>query len=93
MRAEQYVKPTPSPRVIVAAVIITAGRVLACERSSPPEAAGRWEFPGGKREAGESLEEAMRRELIEELSARFAVGERVETVRWDYPEQIGRAHV
>ena len=40
MPSEPNVRRVSSPRVIVAAVIITAGRVLTCERSSPPEAAG-----------------------------------------------------
>ncbi|SDT76622.1 (deoxy)nucleoside triphosphate pyrophosphohydrolase [Actinoplanes derwentensis] len=88
MRPEQYVKPSTSPRVIVAAVIITAGRVLACERSAPPEAAGRWEFPGGKVEAGETEQAALARECAEELGVRVAVGDRVGP---DVPLAHGRA--
>jgi 8-oxo-dGTP diphosphatase len=63
--------------VIVAAAIITEGRVLACERSAPPEVAGRWEFPGGKVEAGETDEQALARECVEELGVRVEVGARV----------------
>lgn len=88
MRPEQYVKPPTSPRVIVAAVIITAGRVLACERSAPPEAAGRWEFPGGKVETGETEQAALARECVEELGVRVAVGDRVGP---DVPLAHGRA--
>jgi len=73
--------PTNSPetgiRVIVGAAIVDDGRVLACERSDPPEVAGKWEFPGGKVEAGESEEEALIRECEEELGVLVAVGERV----------------
>nr|GID86796.1 DNA mismatch repair protein MutT [Actinoplanes derwentensis] len=74
--------------MIVAAVIITAGRVLACERSAPPEAAGRWEFPGGKVEAGETEQAALARECAEELGVRVAVGDRVGP---DVPLAHGRA--
>jgi 8-oxo-dGTP diphosphatase len=65
------------PRIIVGAAIIEDGRVLACARSEPPEFAGRWEFPGGKVELGESETEALERECIEELNVKVDVGERV----------------
>jgi 8-oxo-dGTP diphosphatase len=74
--------------VIVAAVIVTDGRVLGCERSAPPEAAGKWEFPGGKVEAGETDAEALVRECREELGVRVEVGERVGP---DVPLAHGRA--
>ena len=63
------------------------GRFLVTRRRAGSHLAGFWEFPGGKRESGESLVDALRRELAEELSARFEVGERVETVQWEYPER------
>jgi 8-oxo-dGTP diphosphatase len=88
MPKEQPVNDSRSPRVIVAAVIITDGRVLACERSAPPEVAGRWEFPGGKVEPGESDEAALARECSEELGVRVAVGLRVGP---DVPLARGRA--
>jgi 8-oxo-dGTP diphosphatase len=64
-------------RIIVGAAIIMDGRVLACERSEPAEVAGRWEFPGGKVEPGETDEEALIRECEEELAVTVAVGDRV----------------
>jgi 8-oxo-dGTP diphosphatase len=88
MPAKQHVKPRGSRRVIVAAVIITEGRVLACERSAPPEVAGRWEFPGGKVESGETDEQALARECAEELGVRVEVGARVGP---DVPLAHGRA--
>jgi 8-oxo-dGTP diphosphatase len=74
--------------VIVAAIIILDGRVLACERSAPPEVAGRWDFPGGKVEPGESDQAALVRECAEELGVRVRVGERVGP---DVPLAHGRA--
>lgn len=73
--------------VVAALIQDEKGRYLITQRHKGSHLAGLWEFPGGKREPGESLEEALRRELAEELSARFGVGERVETVRWEYPER------
>jgi 8-oxo-dGTP diphosphatase len=64
-------------RIIVGAAIIADGRVLACERSEPAEVAGRWEFPGGKVEPGETEHDALVRECEEELGVTVEVGERV----------------
>ena len=88
MPSERSVNQPRSRRVIVAAVIITDGRVLACERSAPPEVAGRWEFPGGKVEPGESDQQALARECVEELGVRVEVGDRVGP---DVPLAHGRA--
>ena len=83
----------PSLVEVVAALIQDeAGRYLITRRRGDSHLAGLWEFPGGKREPGESLEEALRRELVEELAASFIVGERVETVRWAYPERTVVIH-
>jgi 8-oxo-dGTP diphosphatase len=88
MPHEQHVSGRSLPRVIVAAVIIVDGRVLGAERSAPPEVAGRWEFPGGKVEPGETDAQALARECREELGARVRVGERVGP---DVPLAHGRA--
>ena len=52
---------------MVGAAIVRDGRVLAARRTAPPEARGLWEFPGGKVEPGEDPEEALVREIAEEL--------------------------
>lgn len=59
--------------VVVGAAVVRGGRVLACRRTSPPEAAGRWELPGGKVETGETPESALVREVREELGCGIAV--------------------
>ena len=58
---------------VVGAAIVREGRVLAARRTKPAAAAGRWEFPGGKVEAGESPEQALVREVAEELGVTVAV--------------------
>ena len=80
--------------VEVAAGLIqdAAGRYLIAQRPPGSHLEGLWEFPGGKREPDETLEACLRRELAEELSATFAVGEKVQTVRWVYPEKTVVLH-
>ncbi|CAN5483536.1 (deoxy)nucleoside triphosphate pyrophosphohydrolase [soil metagenome] len=63
----------PPLRAVVGAAILRDGRVLACRRTSPPAARGRWELPGGKVEPGESPGEALVREVAEELGVRITV--------------------
>ena len=69
---------------VVAAIIIKDGRVFATQRGYG-EFQGWWEFPGGKMEAGESAQAALKREIREELDAEIEVNELLETVEWDYP--------
>jgi 8-oxo-dGTP diphosphatase len=73
----QTERVSPRLRVIVGAAIIARGQVLACARADPPEMAGRWEFPGGKVEPGETEVEALIRECDEELGVRVEVGDRI----------------
>ncbi|MGW4895016.1 NUDIX domain-containing protein [Kitasatospora sp. NPDC004240] len=69
-------------RIVVGGALIHRGRVLAARRSAPPEVAGRWEFPGGKTEPGETEEQALERELLEELGVRAKALERLPGA-WD----------
>lgn len=64
-------------RVVVAGAVYDGGRLLAARRSAPPELAGRWELPGGKVEPGESPEQALVRELREELGVEVEPLERI----------------
>ena len=69
---------------VVAAIIIRDEKVFATQRGYG-EWKDWWEFPGGKIEAGECPQEALVREIREELDAEIEVGELIETVEWDYP--------
>lgn len=63
--------------VVVAGAVCAGGRFLAARRSAPPELAGRWELPGGKVDPGESGEQALVRELREELGVEAEPLERI----------------
>ena len=69
---------------VVAAVIRDGDRIFATERGYG-DWKDWWEFPGGKMEAGETPEEALVREIREELSAEITVDKFLHTVEWDYP--------
>jgi 8-oxo-dGTP diphosphatase len=81
------------PIVVVAAVIERDGRVLVSRRLEGTHLAGRWEFPGGKCEPGESHEACLARELQEELGVtRTTVGEEIGAAEHAYPERVVRLH-
>ena len=66
---------------VVAAIIRNGSCVLATQRDDG-DLAGGWEFPGGKVEPGETREDALRREILEELAASICVDEFFQTVSW-----------
>lgn len=70
---------------VVAAIMIDNGRVFATQRGYGEFKDG-WEFPGGKVEPEETLQEALVREIKEELNSVIEVGELLDTVEYDYPE-------
>ena len=70
---------------VVAAIIhVNQNRVFATQRGYG-EWKDYWEFPGGKMEPGESPEEALKREIWEELETRIVIERFVKTIEWDYP--------
>ena len=70
---------------VVAAIIRKGDKIFATQRGYG-EWKDWWEFPGGKMEAGESPEEALVREIREELDAEISVDKFLHTVEWDYPK-------
>jgi mutator protein MutT len=80
------------PMVVVAAVIEQDGRFLLTRRLEGTHLSGLWEFPGGKCEPGESLEECLRREIQEELGVTADVHEEIVTTEHEYPERTVRLH-
>ena len=70
---------------VVAAVIRCGNQIFATQRGYGPYKGG-WEFPGGKIEAGESPQDALKREIREELNTEIEVGDLIDTIEYDYPE-------
>lgn len=75
---------------VVGAVIVRNGAVLAARRGPSMSLPGKWEFPGGKIEGGETPQAALRREMEEELLCTIDVGEHVETTNHQYDFGIVR---
>ena len=69
---------------VVAAIIHRDGKIFATARGYG-DFKGGWEFPGGKIEPGETPEEALRREILEELDTEIRVEELIDTIEYDYP--------
>ena len=74
---------------VVAAVIRAVNNenkpvIFATQRGNG-EIKGRWEFPRGKNESGETPQQALKREIMEELDTEIAVGDLIDTIEYDYP--------
>lgn len=70
---------------VTAAILIVDGKVLIAKRKYGDPLADKWEFPGGKKEAEETLEAALEREMWEEFQIRVAIRSRFGESRWRYP--------
>ncbi|MCQ2298823.1 MAG: (deoxy)nucleoside triphosphate pyrophosphohydrolase [Bacteroidales bacterium] len=70
---------------VVAAVIQDKNGRFFCTQRGYGEFKGYWEFPGGKIEEGETPEDALVREIREELDSEVEVGKLIHTIEWDYP--------
>ncbi len=84
LSSSDVVEDKPTIRV-VAAVIRDGDRIYATQRGYGEYKDG-WEFPGGKIEPGETPEEALVREIREELAVTIEVGEKISTIEYDYPK-------
>ena len=72
-------------RVSAGIVRYPDGRILICRRGEGRKNAHLWEFPGGKIEPGETPQQALKREIEEELDTEIAVGDLIGTLEYDYP--------
>ena len=72
---------------VAAGLVFNQDRLLITQRHESDHLGGLWEFPGGKVELGETFEECLRRELLEELGIDVSVGELVESISHEYPDK------
>jgi len=77
-------RPADSLQVVCAVIMNEAHEILACKRNSTTSLAGKWEFPGGKIEAGESKVEAIKREIMEELGVCIQLDRELDLVAHQY---------
>ena len=85
LQPQSNLRPSgPALRFVAAGLIVRDGEVLIGQRRPDQPMALLWEFPGGKIEAGETPEEALARELDEELGIRAVIGPRITHVRHNY---------
>lgn len=76
--------PVTHKQIGVAVIHNRQGKILIDRRKNEGEMGGLWEFPGGKVEAGETIEECIKREVKEELDIKIEVGDRLTTITHEY---------
>ena len=74
------------------AIVLRGGKILVCQRKDDDTFGGYWEFPGGKQEDGETLEQCLARELREELNIAARPTTLLDPIVHDYPEALVRLH-
>ena len=84
--------PKSSPIIVAAAIIQQEERFLLTRRKPESDLGGLWEFPGGKKEAGETLEGCLRREVKEELGVEISEPQLFHSLRHQYPEKAVELH-
>lgn len=82
---DQPIRPSPPAVPVAAGLVFRGGHLLLARRPEGSHLAGLWEFPGGKLEPGESFEQALQRELMEELGVRVTVGYSIFEITHEYP--------
>ena len=82
--SESHPPVTPAAIQVAAGLVFRNGKLLITLRHDDAHLGGLWEFPGGKREPGETFQDCLVRELREELGIEVAVGELVESLTHDY---------
>src|SRR5688500_480602 len=92
MKAEAEYRSMKKIVQVAAGLIKKDHRYLITKRPAGVHLAGFWEFPGGKRETGESLEECLLRELKEELGIDITPGSPFHIIRHEYPEKLVELH-
>jgi mutator protein MutT len=82
--------PAEAPIEVAAGLVFREGKLLITRRSAGGHLGGFWEFPGGKREPGETFEECLHRELREELGIEVQIDSLIEEIVHHYPERAVR---
>ena len=85
MSEQPHPTGAPPPIEVAAGLVFRGGKLLISRRRAQDHLGGLWEFPGGKRERGETFEQCLRRELHEELGVNVEVGALLESITHDYP--------